>query len=97
VSAADDRAIVQLVLDRMVLGRPFIAPPGVPADRVALLRKAFRQAVEDPELRADAEKQKLAIDPTWGEEAEAVINRLYATPTKVVERMRGIVGLPVEQ
>jgi tripartite-type tricarboxylate transporter receptor subunit TctC len=97
VSAADDRAIVQLVLDRMVLGRPFIAPPGVPADRVALLRKAFRQAVEDPELRADAEKQKLAIDPTWGEEAEAVINRLYTTPTKVVERMRGIVGLPAEQ
>jgi tripartite-type tricarboxylate transporter receptor subunit TctC len=97
VSAAEDRAIVQLVLDRMVLGRPFIAPPGVPADRIALLRTAFRQAVEDPDLRADAEKQKLAIDPTWGEEAEAVINRLYTTPPKVLERTRGIVGLPGDQ
>src|SRR5882757_4801649 len=92
VTAAEDRQIVQLVLDRMTLGRPFIAPPGVPADRVALLRKAFRQAVEDPELRADAEKQKLAIDPTWGEEAHAVIQRLYQTPPRVLERTRTIVG-----
>jgi tripartite-type tricarboxylate transporter receptor subunit TctC len=96
VSNADDRQIVQLILDRMTLGRPFIAPPGVPADRVALLRDAFRKAVDDPELRADAEKQKLAIDPTWGDEAEAVIKRLYATPQHVVERTRKIVAVPTE-
>src|SRR5437879_2723462 len=54
VTAAEDRAIVQLVLDRMTLGRPFIAPPGVPADRLALLRSAFRRTVEDAEFRADA-------------------------------------------
>src|SRR3954471_19140480 len=69
VSAPADRQIIALVLGRMTLGRPFIAPPGVPDDRLALLRKAFRQAVEDPELRADAERQKLAINPTWGAEA----------------------------
>src|SRR4029077_16942365 len=45
VAAPEDKAIGQLVLDRMTLGRPFIAPPGVPADRVALLRAAFRKAV----------------------------------------------------
>src|SRR5262249_39715476 len=88
VSAAEDRQIVQLILDRMTLGRPFIAPPGVPADRLALLREAFRKAVEDPELRADAERQKLAIDPTWGEDADIVIRRLYATPAHVIERTR---------
>jgi len=97
VSAAEDRQIVQLILDRMTLGRPFIAPPGVPADRLALLRAAFRKAVEDPELRAEAEKQKLAIDPTWGEEAEAVIRRLYATPPGVIERTRKIVAVTPEQ
>ena len=50
--------IVQLVLDRMTLGRPFIAPPGVAADRLALLRTRVPRAVEDPELRADAEKSE---------------------------------------
>jgi tripartite-type tricarboxylate transporter receptor subunit TctC len=96
VNAAEDRQIVQLILDRMTLGRPFIAPPGIPSDRVALLRSAFRQAVEDPELRADAEKQRLAIDPVWGGEAEDVIRRLYATPAPVLERTRKIVAVAPE-
>src|SRR5262249_41270440 len=97
VSAAEDRQIVQLILDRMTLGRPFIAPPGVPADRLALLRAALRQAVADPGLRAEAAEHTLAIGPTWGEEAEAVIRRLYATPPGVIERTRKIVAVTPEQ
>jgi tripartite-type tricarboxylate transporter receptor subunit TctC len=97
VTAPDDRQIVQLVLDRMTLGRPFIAPPGVPAPRVELLRMAFRKAVEDPELRAEAEKLKLALDPTWGAEAQQVIERLYATPPHVIERARKIVAVAPDQ
>ena len=96
VSNPDDRQIIGLVLGRMTLGRPFIGPPGIPEDRVALLRKAFQQAVEDPELRSDAERQRLAIDPTWGAEAEDVIKRLYATPPQVVERTRKIVAVAPE-
>ena len=96
VSNPDDRQIIGLVLGRMTLGRPFIGPPGVPNDRVDLLRKAFRQAVEDPELRADAERQKLAVDPTWGAEAEEVIKSLYQTPPQVVERTRKIVAVAPE-
>jgi len=91
VSSPQDRQIVALVMDRVVLGRPVLAPPGLAPDRLALLRTAFRQAIEDPELRAEAEKLRLAIDPTFGEEAQAVIERLYASPTDVVERMRRIV------
>ncbi len=97
VSAPADRQVIELVLGRMTLGRPFIAPPGVAADRVALLRTAFLRAVEDPELRADAERQKLAINPTWGAEAEEVIKRLYQTPPQVVERTRKIVSVAPEQ
>jgi tripartite-type tricarboxylate transporter receptor subunit TctC len=70
-----------------------VAPPDVPADRVSLLRAAFRQAVDDPELRADAQTQRLAIDPIYGEEAQVIIARLYASPPDVVERMRKIVQL----
>jgi tripartite-type tricarboxylate transporter receptor subunit TctC len=91
VSAPQDRRIVALVMDRVALGRPVVAPPGLAPDRLALLRTAFRQAIEDPELRAEAEKLRLAIDPTFGEEAQAIIERLYASPPDVVERMRKIV------
>src|SRR5262249_15682557 len=52
VSAAEDRQIVQLILDRMTLGRPLIPPPALPPDRLALLREALRKAVEDPDRRA---------------------------------------------
>jgi tripartite-type tricarboxylate transporter receptor subunit TctC len=97
VAAPEDRQIVQLVLDRMTLGRPFIAPPGIAADRVALLRSAFRQAIEDPELLADAQKQRLAIKPTFGEEAERVIRQLYDVPPQVLARARKIVAVAPEQ
>ena len=96
VADSEDRQMVELVLNRMLLGRPFIAPPGVPAERLALLRTAFRQAVEDPELAAEAQKLRLAIDPMWGEEAQQVINRLYRTPPNVVVRTRKIVQFTPE-
>jgi tripartite-type tricarboxylate transporter receptor subunit TctC len=91
VSAPQDRQIVELVLDRTALGRPIVAPPDTPADRVSLLRAAFRQAIEDPELRADARTLSLPIDPIYGEEAQVIIQRLYRSPPEVVERTRKIV------
>jgi tripartite-type tricarboxylate transporter receptor subunit TctC len=91
VSVPQDRQIVALVLDRMALGRPIVAPPDIPADRVRLLRAAFRQAIEDPELRADAQTLRLAIDPIFGDEAQVIIARLYGSPPDVVDRTRKIV------
>ncbi|MGH6769872.1 MAG: Bug family tripartite tricarboxylate transporter substrate binding protein [Xanthobacteraceae bacterium] len=91
VSAPADKQIVQLVLDRVTLGRPVIAPPGVPADRTAMLRDAFRKAINDPELRSEADKLRLAIDPMFGEEAQQTIDSLYRTPPAVVSRLRKIV------
>ncbi len=97
VTGAEDRQVVELVLNRMLLGRPFIAPPGVPAERLAVLRAAFRRAVEDPELQSEAQKLKLALDPMWGEEAQEVIKRLYQTPKPVIARTRKIVQVSPEQ
>ena len=91
VSAPQDRQIVELVMDRVSLGRPLVAPPGLAPDRLALLRAAFRQAIEDPELRADAQTLRLAIDPIFGDEAQVIIARLYGSPPDVVERTRKIV------
>jgi hypothetical protein len=61
------------------------------------LRKSFRQAIGDPELRADAQRQRLAIDPVFGDEAVDVIQRLYRTSPAVLERARKIVSIAPEK
>ena len=96
VKAPEDRAIVQLQLNRVAVGRPVIGPPGIPADRVAMLRQAFDKAVADPEFLKEAALQRLAIDPMGGGEAEQVINGLYRTPPAVLDRVRKIVQVTAE-
>jgi tripartite-type tricarboxylate transporter receptor subunit TctC len=91
VSAPEDRAIVELQLNRVAIGRPVIGPPGVPADRIAMLRVAFNMAVADPDFLKEAALQRLAIDPMNGNDAEELINRLYRTPAPVIDRLRKIV------
>lgn len=71
-----------------VMSRPFILPPGVPTERVAALRKAFMAAMADPDLRAEVTKQKLDANPNTGEELQALISQLYATPNDVLDLLR---------
>ena len=62
----EDRQIIELVYSQGVFGRPYILPPGVPADRVAALRKAFMAALADKELLAEAKQMKLDIEAISG-------------------------------
>jgi tripartite-type tricarboxylate transporter receptor subunit TctC len=96
VKVPEDRAIVQLQLDRVAVGRPVIGPPDIPADRIAMLRVAFSKAVADPDFLKEAALQRLAVDPMDGAEAERVINGLYRTPPAVLARMRKIVQVTAE-
>jgi tripartite-type tricarboxylate transporter receptor subunit TctC len=89
-----DRLVVEILLSRLELGRPFLLPPGVPADRVAVLRQAFQKMTQDSELAAALDKGGIKIDPVSGEDAEATIIRLYKTPADVLERLQSIVRLP---
>ncbi len=91
VQNSDDRQMVELLLNRLTLGRPFVTPPGVPEDRLELLRTAFRQAIDDPALRAEAAAQKLAIHPTYGADAQTIIEQMYRVPPALLERTRKIV------
>lgn len=91
LSNPSDKQVVELLLSRLLLGRPFIAPPGVPAERVAILRTAFRKAVEDPELVAEAEKTRLALDPIWGEEAQQIIAENYKADPALIEKIRKVI------
>ena len=75
-----------------LIGRPFIAPQNVPADRIAALRAAFDATIKDPEFLADAEKQRMTVTPMTGGEVEAAIKQLYQTPPDIVAAAKGITG-----
>jgi hypothetical protein len=83
----EDRQVLELMYARQVIGRPFLAPPGVPAERVAALRAAFEAVVKDPEFIADMEKQKLELTPVSGEEVQALIERVAQTPKPIIARL----------
>src|SRR5262245_32474829 len=83
--STEERQLVDLLLAPLEMGRPFFAPPGVPADRVQILRRALDAAAKDPEFLADVEKQKVEIFHMSGEDVEALVRRIYATPAEVVE------------
>lgn len=91
VSKEQDRQVIELLLSRLSLGRPFIAPPDLPPERLAILRTAFEKMLQDPELLADAQKSGLPIQPILAQEAEDILRRLYQYPQKIVERTRRLV------
>jgi tripartite-type tricarboxylate transporter receptor subunit TctC len=82
----EDRAIFKLMFARQEFAWPYVAPPGVPADRVDALRKAFLDTMKDPQYLADAEKATLEIEPMPGVEIQKMIAELYATPPEVVAK-----------
>jgi tripartite-type tricarboxylate transporter receptor subunit TctC len=86
--AKDDlqRGVFKLVFARQLMGRPFLAPPGVPEDKVAALRKAFMETMKDKEFLAEADKAKLEITPVPGEEVQKVVAEAYAMPPEVIKR-----------
>ncbi len=89
VTKPEDKRALQLVFATQEMGRPFTAPPGTPPDRLAVLRKAFLAALEDPALVAEAQKQGLEIDPISGEEITQILVDLYDTPKEIVDRVNG--------
>jgi tripartite-type tricarboxylate transporter receptor subunit TctC len=91
VSKEQDRQVIELLLARLSLGRPFIAPPDMPPERIAALRTAFEKVLEDPELLADAKKSGLPVQPILAKEAEDILRRLYQYPQNIVERTRSLV------
>jgi len=91
VKNEEDRLLFEASYGPLSLGRPFLAPPDVPADRLAALRKAFMHMMADKDFQTEAEKLGLQVDnPRSGEQLQAEVNRLYATPKHVVDRLRRI-------
>jgi tripartite-type tricarboxylate transporter receptor subunit TctC len=83
----DDKIAIEFLYAGQGIGRPFVAPPGLPADRVKMLQDAFSATMKDPAFIEDAKKQKLDVDPEDGEHLAALINKIYATPKPIVEKI----------
>jgi tripartite-type tricarboxylate transporter receptor subunit TctC len=88
----DDRRVLQLIFGWTIMGRPFLAPPDVPADRKAALIAAFDATIRDPDFLADAGKQRLEIAPISATQIDRFLADAYATPKPLVERAAKILA-----
>lgn len=80
------KALLEFIEAPLSIAYPIALPPGVPADRAALLRKAFQAAWLDPGYKADIEKQRLSYSPKFGERVQAEVESLSSAPKEVVDR-----------
>jgi tripartite-type tricarboxylate transporter receptor subunit TctC len=87
-----DRAALKLFFARVAVGRPIVAPPGMDAERVAVLRKAFDQTMRDPAFLEEAKALMLTVDAIPGQELANIIAETYRTPSDVVKRTSEILG-----
>jgi tripartite-type tricarboxylate transporter receptor subunit TctC len=72
------------------VGRPFVMSKQVPADRVAIIRKAFNETMQDKDFLADMEKQQLPVNPMTGEAAEAIVAKMMSAPPAIVAKAKAI-------
>jgi tripartite-type tricarboxylate transporter receptor subunit TctC len=82
----EQRAIFKLIFARQVMGRPFLAPPGIPPDRAGALRKAFMDTMKDKDFLADAEKGQLEITPVSGEDIQKLVMDIHQTSPEIAKR-----------
>ena len=86
------RRLASVMLAAGALGRPMIGAPGIPADRVKMLRDAFNRTMQDKEFLAELEKRKFDLDPSSGEELEKIVKDALSQPPEIVGRMKKILG-----
>jgi len=89
-----DRKVMELFFTQKTIARPVIAPPGVPADRIATLRAAFAALATDPEFLADAERSGLDVAPISGAAVDRVVALIAETPVDVADRFAKIFAVP---
>ena len=86
------RRLASVMLASGQLGRPMLATPGVPPDRVKILREAFNKTIEDKEFLAELDKRKFDLDPVPGEELEKIVKEVMGQPADIIARMKKLLG-----
>jgi tripartite-type tricarboxylate transporter receptor subunit TctC len=86
------KRLTKVMLASTDLGRPFFTPPGLPPERVNLLRSSFAKTMNDPELLAEAKRRGWDIDLTTGDELEKLAKEIMVQPPEVIERVKKMLG-----
>jgi len=89
----EDKKVAELLGGNMILGRAWLAPPGVPADRIAALRAAFKKAIDDPEAIAGAKKRNMTWESAKWQDMQAAAERITNTDPTIIARMQKALGL----
>lgn len=92
VGSEEDRKVLHFIYGATEISRPFAAPPRTPEARVAELRAGFWAAVNSPALKADAERQKLILEPMDWKETETAFREFLDVPQKIVDRARQVLA-----
>lgn len=87
------KRLAKVILAAGAFGRPMIASPGIPADRVKILRDAFNKTTKDPEFIAETKKRKFDLEPVPGEELESLANEVVNQPPEIVQRMKKLLAM----
>jgi tripartite-type tricarboxylate transporter receptor subunit TctC len=87
----EERKVLGYLYAGQDIGRPFVAPPDLPAERLKMLRDAFNATMKDSEFIADVRRNKFELEPEDGEHLAALINKIYATPKPIIERVSNLI------
>jgi tripartite-type tricarboxylate transporter receptor subunit TctC len=87
----EQRLVLQYLYAGQDIGRPFVAPPGLPPERLKMLRAAFDATMKDPEFVEDVRHNKFELEPEDGTHLAALIDKIYATPKPIVERVSNLI------
>ena len=87
----EEKQVLEYLYAGQDIGRPFVAPPDLPPERLKMLRDAFNATMKDPEFAADVKRNKFDLEPEDGEYLAALINKIYATPKAIVERVSNLI------
>lgn len=90
----EQKQIFRLVLSQLALARPFIAPPGVPAERVKELRAAFNATAKDPDFLAEMDKAKQTVRLYTGEQIDTLLREVYSTPAATIDKVKAAMATP---
>jgi tripartite-type tricarboxylate transporter receptor subunit TctC len=87
----EERQVLEFLYAGQGIGRPFVAPPDFPPERLKMLRDAFNATMKDADFAADAKRGKLEVEPEDGEHLAALIKKIYATPRPIIDRVSGLI------
>jgi tripartite-type tricarboxylate transporter receptor subunit TctC len=91
IAREDDKKAVALIIGQQVFGRPYLAPPGIAPEPLAILRTAFAATLQDKEFLADAERTRIDVVASSGEKVQQLVEQLYAAPKATVERAKELI------